>query len=187
MYQISFTDASYVRKCPMSRCLNVLWLLLFFSTETIGGDEASQSIDMTFTVNIEPPMCKLDNATLDVDFGEFQVSDIVHGNVKKNLRFSFTDCTNVNNVNISFSGDKVDTNSNVIRNKTGAGYASGVAIGLFDDEEKRMQLNELQNILVDNLDSFDFRVTAAVLKDSNNAIVTAGNIEASVNMNITYN
>lgn len=171
----------------MRRCLNALWLLLFFSTGAIGGDEASQSIDMTFTVNIEPPMCKLDNATLDVDFGEFQVSDIVHGNVKKTVKFSFIDCTNVNNVKISFSGDKVDTNSNVIRNKAGTGYASGVAIGLYDDEEKRIQLNELQNILVNNSDSFDFRVTAAVLKDSSNAIVTAGNIETSVNINITYN
>lgn len=67
----------------MSRCLNALWLLLFVSAGAIGGDEASQSVDMTFTVNIEPPMCKLDNATLDVDFGEFQIFDIIQGNVKK--------------------------------------------------------------------------------------------------------
>ncbi|HAV9947016.1 TPA: type 1 fimbrial protein, partial [Escherichia coli] len=81
----------------------------------------------------------------------------------------------------------IDTSNNVIRNKSGAGYASGVAIGLYDDKENRIQLKELQNILVNNSDSFDFRVTAAVIKDSNNAVVTPGNIDTSVNMNITYN
>lgn len=103
------------------------------------------------------------------------------------MGFNFTDCTNVNNVKISFSGDKIDTNNNVIRNKSGAGYASGVVIGLYDDKEKRIQLKELQNILVDNSASFNFRVTAAVLKDSSNAAITPRNIETSVNMNITYN
>ncbi|HFP5558380.1 TPA: fimbrial protein [Escherichia coli] len=187
MYKITFTDASYVRKQPMRRCLNALWLLLFVSVGAIGGDEASQSVDMTFTVNIEPPMCKLDNATLDVDFGEFQRFDLAQGNVKKTVGFHFTDCTNVNNVKMSFSGDNIDTSNNVIRNKSGAGYASGVAIGLYDDKENRIQLKELQNILVNNSDSFDFRVTAAVIKDSSNAVVTPGNIYASVNVNITYN
>ncbi|MFI0604973.1 fimbrial protein [Escherichia coli] len=171
----------------MRYCLNALWFLLFVSVGAIGGDEASQSVDMTFTVNIEPPMCKLENAELDVDFGEFQVSDIVKGKVKKTVGFSFTDCTNVNNVEISFSGDKIDTNNNVIRNKSGAGYASGVAIGLYDDKENRIQLKELQNILVNKFDSFNFRVTAVVLKDSNNTVITPGNIGTSVNMNIIYN
>ena len=88
---------------------------------------------------------------------------------------------------MSFSGDNIDTSNNVIRNKSGAGYASGVAIGLYDDKENRIQLKELQDILVNNSDSFDFRVTAAVIKDSSNAVVTPGNIDTSVNMNITYN
>lgn len=56
------------------------------------------------------------------------------------MGFNFTDCTNVNNVKISFSGDKIDTNNNVIRNKSGAGYASGVVIGLYDDKEKEFSL-----------------------------------------------
>lgn len=171
----------------MRYCLNALWFLLFVSVGAIGGDEASQSIDMTFTVNIEPPMCKLNNAELDVDFGEFQVSDIVKGKVKKTVDFSFTDCTNVNNVEISFSGDKVDKNNNIIKNKSGSGYASGIAIGLYDDKENRIQLKESQNILVSDSDSFNFRVKAVVLKDSNNAAIIPGNIETSVNMNITYN
>ena len=103
------------------------------------------------------------------------------------MGFNFTDCTNVNNVKISFFGDKVDTNNNVVRNKSGSGYASGVAIGLYDDNGKRMQLKESQKILVNNSGSFDFRVTAAVLKDSSNAVVSPGSIETSVNMNVTYN
>ncbi|WP_223277018.1 fimbrial protein [Escherichia albertii] len=187
MYQIIFTDAPYVKKQSMRRCLNTLWFLFFVSVSAIGGDELSQSVDMTFTVNIEPPMCKLNNAELDVDFGEFQVSDIVKGSVKKNVEFSFTDCTSVNNVKISFSGDKIDTNNNFIRNKSGSAYASGVAIGLYDDKENRIQLKDLQTMLVNNSGAFNFRVAAAVLKESSSAVVTPGNIETSVNLNITYN
>ena len=187
MYKITFTYASYVRIQLMRHCLNALWFLLFFSVGAIGGDKVSQDVEMTFTVNIEPPMCRLDNAQLDVDFGEFQLVDIVQGSVKKTVELSFTDCTNVNNVKMSFSGDKIDTNNNVIRNKSGAGYASGVVIGLYDDKENRIQLKESQNILVNNSGSFDFRITAAGLKDSSNAVVTSGNIETSVNVNITYN
>ncbi|HAZ3689676.1 TPA: type 1 fimbrial protein, partial [Escherichia coli] len=62
-----------------------------------------------------------------------------------------------------------------------------VAIGLYDDKENRILLKDLQNILVNNSGSFNFRVTAAVLKDNSNAAVTPGSIETSVNMNITYN
>ncbi|HGB1496885.1 TPA: hypothetical protein ACIUE6_004553, partial [Salmonella enterica subsp. enterica serovar Hvittingfoss] len=63
----------------MRYCLNALCFFYFFSAGAIGGEEISQSVDMAFTVNIEPPVCKLNNAELSVDFGEFQVSDIVAG------------------------------------------------------------------------------------------------------------
>ncbi|HGB5602444.1 TPA: fimbrial protein [Salmonella enterica subsp. enterica serovar Saintpaul] len=171
----------------MRYCLNALCFFYFFSAGAIGGEEISQSVDMAFTVNIEPPVCKLNNAELSVDFGEFQVSDIVAGNVKKTAEFSFTDCINVNNITISFSGDKVDKSKNIIKNKSGADYASGIAVGLYDDKNKRIQLKDSQSISVNNAGSFNFCVIAAVLKDSSNAVVTPGEIDTSVNLNITYN
>ncbi|MCU7297420.1 fimbrial protein [Escherichia albertii] len=163
-----------------------LYLLLFIATGAIGGDTVSQSVNMTFTVNVEPPVCKLNNADLSVDFEEFQVSDIVAGNVKKMAEFVFTDCVNVNNVTVSFTGDNIDSNNNLIKNKTGVNNASGVAIGLYDYNGSRIQLKDVQHISVNNADSFYFGVTAAVLKESS-AAVTPGKIDTSVNLNITYN
>jgi P pilus assembly protein, pilin FimA len=168
------------------RYRNVLWFLLFIAVRAISADEVSQSVEMTFTVNIEPPVCKLNDADLSVDFGEFNTSDIVSGNVKKNVVFSFTDCIKVNSVGISFSGDKVDDGNNFIQNKSGDSYASGVAIALYDDTGSRIQLTDSKTIDVNNGTSFDFSVTAEVLKKSDVTTVTPGYIDTSVNLNITY-
>ncbi|EEW3970624.1 type 1 fimbrial protein [Escherichia coli] len=142
---------------------------------------------MNFTVNVEPPVCKLKETELSVNFGEFQVSDIVMENVKQTAEFFFIDCTNVNNIKISFSGDKVDSNNNLIKNKSGGNYASGVAIGLYANDGKRIQFEKEQNISIDGSGSFYYSITAEVMKDSKNAVVTPGNIDTSVNLNITYN
>lgn len=171
----------------MRYCLNSLWFLLFVTARVIGSEEVSQSIDMSFSVNIEPPVCKLNNADLSVDFGEFQVSDIVKEQVKKTAEFAFTDCTNVNNVTISFSGEHIDKDNNFIKNKSGRIYASGVAIGLYDNKGHRIQLKDKKNISIEYADSFNFSVTAEVLKESASVVVTPGNIDVSVNMNIIYN
>lgn len=175
------------REIIMKYYFNKLWFLLFISFGSVGGDEVSQSVEMTFTVNIEPPVCKLNNADVSVDFGEFQALDIVTGSVKKMAEFSFTDCSNVNNVTVSFSGDKVDKETNFINNKLGAEYASGVAIGLYDDKGNRIQLKDALNISIKNAGVFDFRVTAAVQKTSDDKKVTPGILDTSVNLNITYN
>lgn len=171
----------------MKYCLNTLWLLLFVTARAIGGDEVSQSVDMNFTVNVEPPVCKLKETELSVNFGEFQVFDILMENVKQTAEFFFIDCTNVNNIKISFSGDKVDSNNNLIKNKSGGNYASGVAIGLYANDGKRIQFEKEQNISIDGSGSFYYSITAEVMKDSKNAVVTPGNIDTSVNLNITYN
>ncbi|EOT8213863.1 fimbrial protein [Escherichia albertii] len=171
----------------MKSYFNTLWLLLFVSARAMAGEELSQSVEITFSVNIEPPVCKLQNADLSLDFGEFQVSDIIAKDVKKTAEFIFADCSNVNNVTISFFGDNVDKNNNVIKNKSGANYASGVAIGLYDDKGSRIQLKEEENISVSDMNSFNFRVTAEVLKENSAAKVIPGNIDTSVNLNITYN
>ncbi|MED9851297.1 fimbrial protein [Escherichia coli] len=122
-----------------------------------------------------------------MNFGDFQLFDIVTRAVKKQAKFSFTDCLNVNNVTVSFSGDNVNTDNNIIKNKSGPNYASGIAIGLYDNDGNRIQLNDKKDISIDNVGSFDFIVTAEVLKESSSATVTPGNIDTSVNLMITYN
>ncbi|MEI1604699.1 type 1 fimbrial protein, partial [Escherichia coli] len=61
------------------------------------------------------------------------------------------------------------------------------AIGLYANDGKRIQFKKEQNISIDDSGSFYYRITAEVMKDGENAIVTPGNIDTSVNLNITYN
>ncbi|MEK9383295.1 fimbrial protein [Escherichia coli] len=170
----------------MKYCLNSLCFLFFAPVMAIGAEEVSQSVNMDFTVNIEPPVCKLNNANLSIDFDEFQLFDILAGNVKKAAVFAFTDCTNVNSVTISFSGNNVD--DNFIKNKSGDTYASGVAIRLYNNDNGNLiQLKDKQIISINNAESFNFGVIAEVQKENNSAKVTPGNIDTSVDLNITYN
>ncbi|MED9020211.1 fimbrial protein [Escherichia coli] len=175
------------KKTLMWCCYNILFYLLFVTTRAIGSDELSQSVEMNFSVNIEPPVCKLQSTDVSVNFGDFQLFDIVTRAVKKQAKFSFTDCLNVNTVTVSFSGDNVDTEHNIIKNKSGTNYASGIAIGLYDNDGNRIQLNDKKDISIDDANSFDFIVTAEVMKESSSAIVTPGNIVTSVDLMIEYN
>lgn len=167
----------------------ILCILLFVSVRAISADTLSQSLDITLSVNIAPPVCKLTGSVQSVDFDEITVSDLIvkKKEHKKDASFSFTDCENVNNVTISFSGDNVDSNNNLIKNKQGTDLASGVAIKLYDKNGKEIQLKENQTQEVDKTDEFTFRVTAGVVRESESMPITAGTINTSVNLNITYN
>lgn len=162
--------------------------LVFLSPQVISGETLSQSVNVNLSLNIAPPVCKLTDATQTIDFGEVQAYDITMGNVKKDATFFFTECTNVNNVTISFSGANIDKNRNLIRNKSGTDNATGIGIKLYDINKKEINLNEKQKIKVNKEDSFSFQVGALVVKEKENgAAVTAGKIDTSVNLNIIYN
>ncbi|QTA28824.1 fimbrial protein [Escherichia albertii] len=166
----------------------VLCFFVFLSPQVISGETLSQSVNVNLSLNIAPPVCKLTDATQTIDFGEVQPYDITMGNVKKDATFFFTDCTNVNNVTISFSGANIDKNRNLIKNKSGTDNATGIGIKLYDIKKKEINLNEKQEINVNKENSFNFQVSALVVKENENGVaVTAGKIDTSVNMNITYN
>ncbi|EFO1266336.1 type 1 fimbrial protein [Escherichia albertii] len=165
-----------------------LCFFVFVSPQVISGGTLSQSVNVNLSLNIAPPVCKLTDATQTIDFGEAQAYDITMGNVKREATFFFTECTNVNNVTILFSGTNVDKDKNFIRNKSGADNATGIGIKLYDNNNKEINLNEKQELSVNKKDSFSFQVSALVVKENgNNAAVTAGKIDTSVNLNITYN
>ncbi|HFP5151012.1 TPA: fimbrial protein [Escherichia coli] len=172
----------------MRYCLNTFLILFFFTARAIGSDELSQSVDMTFTLNIEPHVCKLQEQVKSIDFGKFQVFDIVTGAVTGEAMFKFTDCQNVNDVTISFSGVYVDKEHNFIRNKPGGEHASGVAISLYGKDGNRIQLKDGKKIDFDTSPAgFDFIIKAAVEKEHVGAVVTTGIIDTSVNLNVIYN
>ncbi|HAY0106692.1 TPA: type 1 fimbrial protein [Escherichia coli] len=166
----------------------ILGSLIFITARALAADTLSQSVDITMSVNIAPPVCNLTDSTQTVDFGEIQVFSITMEKVKKDATFSFTGCTNVNNVTISFSGNNVDKEKNFIKNKTGTDNATGIAIKLYDDKQKEIQLKDSQTTVINKDSTFNYHVTAAVVKENGiSSPVTAGKIETSVDLNITYN
>lgn len=173
----------------MKYCLKIMvGYLLFVSARAVCADSLSQSMNINLAVNIAPPVCKLTDATQTIDFDEVQIFDITMGYVKKNATFAFTECANVNSVTISFSGNNINQDRNFIINKQGADNATGVAIKLYDEHQKEIRLREQLNTEVNKQSSFSFSVTAVVVRENGlSAPVTAGKIDTSVNLNITYN
>lgn len=173
-----------MRYCPGI----ILGSLILITARAFAADTLSQSVDINMSVNIAPPVCNLTDSTQTIDFGEIQVFDITMGNVKKDATFSFTGCTNVNNVTISFSGSNIEVDENFIKNKIGADNATGIAIKLYDDTQQEIQLKESQTKEINKESAFTYHVTAAVVKENGiNTPVTAGKIDTSVDLNITYN
>ena len=162
----------------------MLSIMLFIFSRTICAETLSHSMNINLAVNIAPPVCKLTEANQTVDFGDIQVSDIISGKAKRMAGFVFSDCKNVNDVTISFSGNYIDQGKNIVKNKSGG--ASGVAIELYDDKESRLQLKDKKKISINYADSFYFNVMAVVVADGSGERITPGDISSSIDLNVTY-
>ncbi|EEY6643839.1 TPA: type 1 fimbrial protein [Escherichia coli] len=148
----------------------------------------SQSVDLAFSVNIEPPVCKLENTVQSIDFGDLSVQEIKESEIKKTATFSFTGCASVDSLKISFIGDNVDNNKNYIKNKIGADYASGIAIKLYDESFNKITLKDGYSRPVGKLTtSFDFLIYASIEKESVNSSIQPGIVDTSVLFSVTYN
>lgn len=152
------------------------------------SDYFSNSIDLTFTVNIEAPVCKLEHAEQLIDFGDLSVHDITVGNTTKSARFSFAGCTNVDTLTISFTGESINKNENYIKNKTGPNNASGIGIRLYDENHREIILGEDNSQLIGkDSTEFELLIHASIGKENNNSLIQAGIIDTSVSFTITYN
>ncbi|MBL3940398.1 fimbrial protein, partial [Bacteroides thetaiotaomicron] len=81
----------------------------------------------------------LTSDTQTIDFGEVDVDDLTK--IKGNATFKFIDCDNVEGLKIRFEGDALDKENNVIRNKAGSNYATGVYFKLYDDKNNEIKLD----------------------------------------------
>ncbi|MEQ1928458.1 fimbrial protein [Escherichia albertii] len=151
------------------------------------AEELSQSFDVTLSVNIIKPVCKLESSSQDIDFGEFDASDLQSSPPQGSAVFNFTGCDNVENIKIRFSGSNIDKDGNHIKNNTGNELAKGVVIKLFDSKNKEFNLNGDNIINVARKDSFDMRVNAiAVATGDSSEIITPGRLDSSVSLEISY-
>ncbi|HDC4802746.1 TPA: type 1 fimbrial protein [Escherichia coli] len=162
--------------------------VLYAPYNVFASDEFSSNINLTFAVNIEPPVCKLNSAEQSIDFGDLSVQDITGGNTTKSATFSFTGCTSVESLTISFTGDNVDENGNYIKNKTGTDYASGIGIKLYDKDHNEITLKgDYSQSVGKGATSFDLLIYASIEKENSNSSIQAGLVDSSVSFSITYN
>ena len=160
--------------------------LAIMSTGVYAKEELSQSVSFTLKVNVLRPVCKLTTDTQTIDFGEFDFVDLTR--TKGSATFKFIDCDNVEGVKIRFKGSSVDEENNVIRNKIGEGYATGVYFKLYDDENNEINLDSDKVISINKAVVYDLKLTAKVLRDestSNNRF-SPGLLNSSVALEITY-
>lgn len=102
--------------------------------------------------------------------------------------FSFSDCTSVDSLTISFTGEYIDENGNYIKNKAGNNYASGIGIKLYDKDLKEIALTKDYNQSVGkDVSSFELLIYASIKKETSNSSIQAGLVDTSVFFTVTYN
>lgn len=60
-----------------------IFFSLSVSYNVFAVDEFSNSVDLTFTVNIQPPVCRLEKTLQSIEFGDLSVQDINRSENKK--------------------------------------------------------------------------------------------------------
>lgn len=108
------------------------------------------------------------------------------GNAKKAFELNLVDCdTSIREtVQVSFNGQSIDGNPNLLENTAGAGSAQNVGLQLFGPDGAALNLGEMSSTV--NLNntttiplSVDYMSTAAA--------VTAGKVQSVANFQLTYN
>ncbi|EAA6331141.1 TPA: type 1 fimbrial protein [Escherichia coli] len=160
--------------------------LALFPASVYAKEELSQSVDFTLKVNVLKPVCKLTTDTQTIDFGEVDVDDLTK--IKGSATFKFIDCDNVERLKIRFEGDELDKENNVIRNKVGSNYATGVYFKLYDDKNYEIKLDADNVIKINKEANYDLKLTAKVLRDELGAgnRFSPGLLNSSVALEITY-
>lgn len=167
-----------------------VFFILSLSYNAFAGEAESfsQSVDLTFAINIEPPVCKLENTVQSIDFGDLSAQEIKGVTIKKSANFSFTGCASVDSLKISFAGDNVDNDKNHIKNKTGTDYASGIAIKLYDEDFNTITLKDGYSRSVGkSATSFNLLIYAGIEQESTSSSIQPGIVDTSVLFSVTYN
>lgn len=164
----------------------VFTCLISLTTRVYAKEELSQSVNFTLNVNVLRPTCKLTTDNQTIDFGEFDANNLTK--IKPSTTFKFIDCDNVERLKVSFKGSNIDKDNNVIRNKTGSDYATGIYFKLYDDENNEIELDSDKIININKETVYDLKVMAKALRDdsiSNNGF-SPGLLNSSVALEITY-
>lgn len=108
------------------------------------------------------------------------------GNAKKAFDLNLVDCDNSirETVQVTFSGQAIDGNPNLLANTAGAGSAQNVGLQLYGPDGAALNLGELSSKV--NL-AGTATIPLSVDYMSTGAAVTAGKVQSVANFQLTYN
>ncbi|MCZ8654890.1 fimbrial protein [Escherichia coli] len=149
------------------------------------SDTLEKTTTINFSVHVKEPTCQIDVPD-SVDFGEPGVTQMIGRGVSRDFTITLKNCTQrIPKPGLVFSGDMIDDDG-YIRNKSGSDYAGGVGIRLLF-RGKPFSIQEgvvLDEVGTSGPKSFGF--TAHLGKEGSDE-VTAGKVETSVVVSMTYN
>ena len=159
----------------------------FLSMSAIAADQVEISEDLKIRVNILKPICKLTSSSNVIDFGEFNSQDFLQNQPTAGTTFFFDDCSTTNYFNIDFVGGYIDQTQNYINLSRGENYASGVAIKLYDKNDKEINLKDTYSVNTNGSQKVKLDIRAKVVTLHEGGVkLKPGDLKSSVTLVISY-
>ncbi|MEQ4776529.1 fimbrial protein [Escherichia coli] len=168
----------------------LMWCLQAHSDDGPGAsasDYIEQGTDITFTASVKEPACQIE-VPASVDFGEPRVITVRERGVERDFTVTLKKCTQrIPKPKLIFSSTSVSDDGMYLKNKNGAEeYATGVGIRLYyqgSNVSLKEGLTLSSPLSPDVTTTLPFR---ARLGKEGSGEVTAGKVEASVTLSMTY-
>ncbi|HCX4694203.1 TPA: type 1 fimbrial protein [Escherichia coli] len=165
-------------------------MLLIISCSSIYGyasETVSQSHEVTLSLNIKKPTCVLSTVDKKINFGEWDKAAIMAEQPEVSATFSFSDCADVDSLDIQFTGNYIDANSNQLNIATGDYSASGVAIKILDASSNEVNLSQTTKFTTTGTDKYDLQLRARLVPIKQDiTTITPGDIKSAVTLVINY-
>lgn len=168
----------------------LMWCLQAHSDDGPGAsasDYIEQGTDITFTASVKEPACQIE-VPASVDFGEPRVITVRERGVERDFTVTLKKCTQrIPKPKLIFSSTSVSDDGMYLKNKNGTEeYATGVGIRLYyqgSNVSIKEGLSLSSPLSPDVTTTLPFR---ARLGKEGSGEVTAGKVEASVTLSMTY-
>ncbi|EGA0673602.1 fimbrial protein [Escherichia coli] len=168
----------------------LMWCLQAHSDDSAGAsatDYIEQGTDITFTASVKEPSCQIE-VPASVDFGEPKVITVSERGVERDFSIILKKCTQrIPKPKLIFTGNLISDDGMYLKNKNGTEeYATGVGIRLYyrgNNVSLKDGLTLISPLAPDVTTTLPFR---ARLGKEGSGEVTAGKVDASVTLSMTY-
>lgn len=179
-----------LRGRTVAGCMMLMWCLQAHSDDSAGAsatDYIEQGTDITFTASVKEPSCQIE-VPASVDFGEPKVITVSERGVERDFSIILKKCTQrIPKPKLIFTGNLISDDGMYLKNKNGTEeYATGVGIRLYyrgNNVSLKDGLTLISPLAPDVTTTLPFR---ARLGKEGSGEVTAGKVDASVTLSMTY-